>query len=114
MRMANTFKHTAGDIEWYCELRGSGPTVVLIPSGEGDCGSFDSVADALADEFTVLTFDTPGFSRSSAPPDSIRVSRLADQIAALITALNLAPATFYGCSSGGIAALSLAADYPTI
>ena len=109
---AKTFKQKAHDIEWYCELRGSGPKVVLIPSGEGDCGSFAILADALADDFTVLTFDMPGFSRSSTPPDfdKVTVRMLADQVAGLVTLLNFAPATFYGCSSGGQAVLSLVAD----
>ena len=107
------FTHKAAGIDWYCELRGSGPTIVLIPSGEGDCGSLVKVANLLADEFTVLTFDMPGFSRSSAPPDFglVTAGMLGDQIAALITSLGLAPATFYGCSSGGQAALSLVADH---
>ena len=35
------FQHQAGGIEWYCEQRGDGPAVVLVPSGEGDCASFD-------------------------------------------------------------------------
>ena len=111
-----TFHHPSAGIEWYCELRGSGPAIVLIPSGEGDCGNFAAVAEALADEFTVLTFDTPGFSRSAAPPESGAISalKLADQIAALVSSLSLAPAAFYGCSSGGIAALSLAADHPEL
>jgi len=111
-----TFKQKASDLDWYCELRGSGPTVVLIPSGEGDCGNFATVADALADEFTVLTFDMPGFSRSSVPPDFDKVTApmLADQISALVKSLDLAPATFYGCSSGGQAVLSLVADHPDI
>jgi pimeloyl-ACP methyl ester carboxylesterase len=110
------FKHKACDIEWYCELRGSGPTIVLIPSGEGDCGSFAIVADALADDFTVLTFDMPGFSRSNTPPDFDKVTArmLADQIAGLVTSLNFTPATFYGCSSGGQAVLSLVADHPDL
>jgi pimeloyl-ACP methyl ester carboxylesterase len=95
---AKIFTQRAADVDWYCELRGSGPTIVLIPSGEGDCGNFATVADALADEFTVLTFDMPGFSRS----------------AALVRSLNLAPATFYGCSSGGQTVLSLVADHPDI
>jgi pimeloyl-ACP methyl ester carboxylesterase len=108
-----TFKHKACDIEWYCELRGSGPTIVLIPYGESDCGSFARLAKLLADEFTVLTFDMPGFSRSSTPPDfdKVTVRVLADQIAGLVTSLNLTPATFYGCSSGGQNAL--ATDRPT-
>jgi len=39
---------------------------------------------------------------------------LADQIAVLISSLNLAPAAFYGCSSAGLAALSLVAQHPEI
>ena len=48
---------------------------MLVPSGEGDCGNFATVADALADEFTVLTFDIPGFSRSSVPQILTRFPR---------------------------------------
>lgn len=109
-------RQSDGGIDWYCELRGSGPTVVLIPSGEGDCQNFDTVAGLLEDQFTVLTFDTPGFSRTSAPPDFERFSErsLSDQIASLVTSLDLGPATFYGCSSGGHAVLSLVADHPEV
>ena len=112
----STFQHTASDIEWYCESRGSGPSVVLIPSGEGDCASFAGVADALGNDFTVLTFDMPGFSRSGPPPDFGRVTAdmLADQVAALVTSLKLAPAAFYGCSSAGLAVLSLVAQHADI
>ena len=76
----------AADIDWYCELRGSGPFIALIPSGEGDCGNFATVADALADEFTVLTFDMPGFSRSSVPPDfdKFPAQMLGDQISTVV------------------------------
>ena len=86
----------------------------MIPSGERDCGNFATVAEQLSSEFTVLTFDTPGFSRSTAPPDEISPLKLADQIAGLVTSLDLAPAAFYGCSSGGIAVLDLVADHPEI
>lgn len=110
------FTHEADNISWYCELRGNGPTIVLIPSGEGDCGSFEKVANSLADEFTVLTFDMPGFSRSSEPPDfgAVTAKMLGDQVAALIASLKYTPATFYGCSSGGQTVLSLVADHPDI
>jgi hypothetical protein len=89
-------------ITWYYELRGRGPAVVLIPSGEGDCGSFEKVAVALSGEFTVLTFDMPGFSRSSDPPafGSYSMAQAASEVVALVRALGLPPATFYGCSSG--------------
>lgn len=113
---AKSFTHRAAGIDWYCEMQGKGPVVVLIPSGEGDCGSFTRVADALADEFTVLTFDMPGFSRSSAPPEFSVVSPndVADQIAVLTSSLGIEQATFYGCSSGGLFALALAAEHSDI
>ena len=107
------FRKKVDSIDWYYELQGQGSTVVLIPSGEGDCGSFQKVAELLASKFKVLTFDMPGFSRSSAPTNFDRYTwnQAADEIAALVQALNLAPATFYGCSSGGSFALLLAVKH---
>jgi pimeloyl-ACP methyl ester carboxylesterase len=96
------FDHHAGGVDWYCEQRGHGQPIVLVPSGEGDCASFDQVATQLADDFTVLTFDTPGFSRSRVrTADDISVLKLAEQIASLVESLVTCPATFYGCSSAG-------------
>src|SRR5262245_56330817 len=111
-----TFHQTASEIDWYCEVRGGGPSVVLMPSGEGDGASFQTVAEVLSNESTVLTFDMPGFSRSGPPPEfeKVTATMLAGQIAALVWSLNLAPATFYGCSSAGLAALSLVAQHPEI
>lgn len=111
---ATRLQHQVDAIHWYCELRGSGPTVVLIPSGEGDCGSFDKVAELLSTQFTVLTFDMPGFSRTSDPPNFERYSmaQAASEVAALVQSLELGPATFYGCSSGGQVALRLAVQAP--
>ena len=81
------FRHQVNGIDWYCEQRGEGPPVVLVPSGEGDCGVFDWVATQLANEFTILTFDTPGFSRSQAGTSDISMSKLGDQIACLLRSL---------------------------
>jgi pimeloyl-ACP methyl ester carboxylesterase len=110
------FEHQAAGVNWYCEQRGGdGPPVVLVPSGEGDCASFEQVAAQLADEFTVLTFDTPGFSRSRVhAADDISVSKLAEQIAGLVESLGTYPATFYGCSSGGVAVLDLVVRHPEL
>ena len=109
------FEHRAAGVDWHCEQRGAGPPVVLVPSGEGDCTSFEQVAAQLADEFTVLTFDTPGFSRSHVQTaDDISVSKLAEQIAGLVESLETYPATLYGCSSGGIAVLDLVVPHPAL
>lgn len=105
-----------GGIRWYHELRGRGPAVVLIPSGEGDCGSFAAVAERLAADFTVLTFDMPGFSRSGDPPGFAHYSvrQATSEIAALLLALRLGPATVYGCSSGAHFALQLGLAHPAL
>lgn len=104
-----SFLQKIGDIQFYCELRGSGPSVVLVPSGEGDCGTFAAVADSLADEFTVFTLDMRGCSRTIMPPEwgPTSAEELASDVAALARTLGLGPASFYGCSSGGQAVLCL-------
>lgn len=101
-----------GEIEWYVEQQGSGHDVVLIPSGEGDCGSFARIAADLASDFRVTTFDTPGFSRSEVSPDvEISMVALARQVAALIGALGIENTILYGCSSAGLAVLDIVSSH---
>ena len=101
-----------GEIHWHVEQRGGGPDIVLVPSGEGDCSSFETVAQALATDYRVTTFDTPGFSRSVTTGDvEISMVALAGQVANLVHALGIERATFYGCSSAGVALLELAANH---
>ena len=74
---------------------GGGATCHIGAVWEGDCASFEQVAQELANSFTVLTFDMPGFSRSHVgSPEDISVSKLADQIAGLVQSLETHPATF--------------------
>ena len=114
--MDGTFtKPTSDGIEWFVRQRGSGPDVVLIPSGEGDCSSFFKTQDLLSQHFTVTTFDMPGMSRTGAPASALQDldgNKLADQITQLLQDLSIRTATFYGCSSGAVVALSLVVDRP--
>ncbi|WP_048584253.1 alpha/beta fold hydrolase [Streptomyces viridochromogenes] len=93
----------------YYELRGTGPSVLLIAGAGGDAGNFDRVAGLLADEFTVLSYDRRGKSRSPRPAgwQTTSVAEQADDAAALLTVLGLAPAAVYGNSYGAILALDL-------
>jgi len=113
--MASLVQSAAG-IDWYCERAGAGAPVVLVPSGEGDCGSFARVAEILAGNFDVLTFDMPGFSRTSRPAgfDKVTIAETTDQIADLLRSFELGPAVVYGCSSGGQVVLDLAARHPDL
>jgi pimeloyl-ACP methyl ester carboxylesterase len=51
----------------YCEVHGTGPSLVLVPGASGDGGYMQQLADALADEFTAVSYDRRGNSRSPRP-----------------------------------------------
>lgn len=105
---------SAGAAELYCEVRGRGPPVLLIMGATGDAGHLAPVAEALADEFTAVVYDRRGNSRSPPPArwGATSVEEQADDAAALLGALGLAPAGVFGTSSGGVLALGLAIRHP--
>ena len=98
----------------YYEIRGGGPPVLLIMGATGDGGHFDELADRLADEFTVITYDRRGNGRSPAPPgwQTTSAEEQAKDAAALLNALGAAPAAVFGTSSGGTYTLCLLARHP--
>jgi pimeloyl-ACP methyl ester carboxylesterase len=100
--------------ELYYELRGTGPPLLLIMGATGDGGVFERLADRLAEEFTVITYDRRGNGRSPRPADWDTTSpeEQADDAAALLDALGLAPAAVFGTSSGGIFALAMLMRHP--
>jgi pimeloyl-ACP methyl ester carboxylesterase len=48
----------------YYEMRGAGPVLVLIAAGSSDAGIFERLANVLANEYTVVSYDRRGNSRS--------------------------------------------------
>lgn len=102
------------DAELYHEVRGAGPPLLMIPGATGDAGYLAPVADHLADEFTVVTYDRRGNSRSSGPPGWTKTSTAeqSDDAAGLLELLGLAPAAVFGTSGGAIIALDLLVRSP--
>jgi pimeloyl-ACP methyl ester carboxylesterase len=96
------------------ELRGSGPAVLFISGASGDAGHFTRAAERLADEFTTVAYDRRGCSRSARLRDGemMSIAAQADDAAALIEELGLAPAIVFGSSGGGDVALELLARHP--
>jgi pimeloyl-ACP methyl ester carboxylesterase len=105
---------TVNGAELHYDLRGSGLPFLLIMGATGDGGVFESFAGVLADEFTVITYDRRGNGRSPRPPgwDTTSPEEQADDGAALLDALGLAPAAVFGTSSGGIFALDMLMRHP--
>lgn len=95
-------------------VRGSGPPVLFIPGASGDAGHFTRTAEQLADEFTTVSYDRRGCSRRAPLRDGevMSIAAQADDAAALIEELGLAPAIVFGTSGGGDIALELVARWP--
>ncbi|WP_432929806.1 alpha/beta fold hydrolase [Microbispora sp. CA-135349] len=97
------------------EVRGEGPLLLLIPGGTGGAAAFDGVADTLAADYTVASYDPRGLSRSPLddPEAEQRVERHAADASRLLDLLSPdAPARVVGCSSGAIAGLHLLTTRP--
>jgi pimeloyl-ACP methyl ester carboxylesterase len=100
----------------YHEVRGSGPALLFITGSTGDAGEWARVAPMLAEKFTVIAYDRRGFSRSPRPDGwtASSVTEHADDAAALLRALDLAPAAIVGHSAGAAVACRLVAGHPEL
>jgi pimeloyl-ACP methyl ester carboxylesterase len=115
-RESRTGTTVVNGAELYHEIRGGGPSVLLIVGATGDYEWYGRAADLLADEFTVVTYDRRGNSRSPRPAGwkATSMDEQADDAAGLIEFLGLAPAAVFGSSGGGVITLDLAARRPGV
>jgi pimeloyl-ACP methyl ester carboxylesterase len=111
----NGFAVTNGTTLYY-ERCGTGPAILFVAGSTGDAGNFTRAADMLADEFTVVTYDRRGNSRSPRPSGwkTTSVAEQADDAAGLIQALGIAPASVFGASAGALITLDLMIRYPQL
>jgi pimeloyl-ACP methyl ester carboxylesterase len=105
----------AGTTKLYHEVRGSGPAL-LITGATGDAGEWAHLAPTLAQECTVVTYDRRGMSRSPRPDGwtATSMAEAADDLAALLRALDLTPAVVVGHSGGASIACSLVVRHPEL
>ncbi|WP_433161163.1 alpha/beta fold hydrolase [Kribbella sp. CA-247076] len=107
------------------EVTGSGPVLLLIPGGATDAAVYDGIVGRLAADYTVVTYDPRGNSRSR-PDDSAvfpgrrpvgtvdeEVARSAEDALALIHEVSGdGPAYVFGSGSGAITGLELITRWP--
>lgn len=96
------------------EVRGAGPLLFMIAGGSGNGSSFTSIADHLANQYTVLTYDRRGGGRSTLddPLADTSMERHSADAHALLAALTTEPASVFGSSAGGLVGLDLVMRYP--
>jgi len=101
-------------VRLYYELHGSGEPLVLVHGSWGDARSWRLVVPGLAESFRVVVYDRRGHSRSQRPDSPGSVDEDGDDLAALLEALDLAPAHVVTNSYGGNIALRLATRRPEV
>jgi len=92
------------------KIDGAGtPLLILVHEMGGMIESWDRVVPLLADRFRILRLDLRGAGMSEKVREGIRVEQLADDIAALLDAVDLdEKAVVAGCAVGAAVALSFA------
>jgi clorobiocin/coumermycin A biosynthesis protein CloN7/CouN7 len=97
----------------YYERRGSGPLLLMIGSPMDSTG-FAPLASALADDYTVVTYDPRGIGNSSREDasDDVTPTQQADDVHRLLPALGGGPADVFGSSGGAVVGLALVAAHP--
>lgn len=98
----------AGDVELQTRIDGhEGPWVILAHALGANLSLWDDTARHLASRYRVLRFDLRGHGGSDAPVGAYTMARLADDVVALMDALDIAQAHFCGVSVGGMVAQTL-------
>jgi len=105
----------ANGTQLYYELTGtSNVPLVLVHGSWGDHDNWGAVVPELARSFRVLTYDRRGHSRSARPTSQGSLHEDAMDLAALLAALDMAPAHIAGNSGGAAVALRLATERPEL
>jgi pimeloyl-ACP methyl ester carboxylesterase len=100
---------TVNGVNLYYSAVGSGPNFVLVHGSWGDADNWAPVVPRFARRCAVVSYDRRGHSRSERPPAPGSVHEDVSDLAALIEALDLAPAFVCGNSYGALITLRLAA-----
>ncbi|WP_107766934.1 3-oxoadipate enol-lactonase [Nocardioides terrigena] len=88
------------------------PVVVLSNSLGSTTSMWDAQADALAEHFRVVRYDTRGHGASPVPAGPYDIDDLADDVVALLDTLGVEKAHVVGLSLGGMTGMRLAARNP--
>lgn len=100
------------EVNLYYTQRGRGPMLLILQGGAGNADGSEALANALADRFTVVTYDRRGLSRSTPiRAEACEIAAHADDAARLIAALSPEPAVVFGSSIGALIGLALAANH---
>ena len=104
-----------GDANIQYFSQGQGEVVVLLPGGSLTVGYMEGLAKALADAgYRAVRINFRGAGKSTGPGKGVTLHTLAADVAGVIEALKLGPATVAGHAFGNRVARMLDADRPEL
>ncbi|OLU32237.1 alpha/beta fold hydrolase [Pseudomonas sp. PA27(2017)] len=98
----------------FYEEHGQGTPVLLIHGLGSSALDWELQIPALAAHYRVIALDVRGHGRSDKPRQRYRIADFADDAAALIDHLQLAPVHLVGISMGGMIGFQLGVDHPQL
>ena len=114
--MSQAAVEVVGGSLWY-RTQGMGPVLILMGGGPSNADTLAPLASRLCGDFTVVTYDRRGYSRSHAsdpagPAGPAGIPLHADDARRLVADLGSGPVAVFGTSFGALVALELAATVP--
>lgn len=103
---------TANGITMAYEIEGSGPPLVLVAGLGYSRWMWHKMVPGLAKHFMVLSYDNRGVGGTDKPAGPYSAQLLADDLAALLEALEVEKTAVFGHSMGGFVAQAFALAYP--
>lgn len=97
----------------FYEKTGEGRPLLLLHGNGEDHTIFDALIPLLSRTYTVYAIDSRGHGASN-PTEEYSYAGMAEDIAQLITSLEIESPALYGFSDGGIVGLLLALHYPNL
>jgi 3-oxoadipate enol-lactonase len=92
-------------------IDGNGPDLVLVHAGIADMRMWDPLVALLARRFRIVRYDMRGFGETTYPDTQFSNS---DDLAALMSAVEIERCVLAGASFGGLVALEFAATHPEL
>ena len=107
-------KINANGIDINYTIDGEGPWVTMSHSLACNLHMWDEEARRLSKRYKVLRYDTRGHGETSAPSGAYTLELLADDLHALLQALQIKSTHFVGLSMGGMIGETYALKYPGV
>ncbi|MGC4119605.1 MAG: alpha/beta hydrolase [Myxococcales bacterium] len=96
---------------WWASF-GAGEPVFLLHGGAGNSEHWGNQIPALAERYRVIVVDARGHGRSTRTEAAYSYHRMAEDLLAVMDALELKQASLVGWSDGGVVGLDLAVHHP--